>query len=53
VRQPAYELGRQAAELLISDIEGSMSTGIRKIVHTPELIIRSSTDGHPAEIKAG
>lgn len=53
VRQPAYELGRQAAELLISDIEGALSTGIRKIVHTPELIIRSSTDGHPAEIKAG
>lgn len=43
VRQPAHELGRQAAELLIDDIRSGASAEVRHVVHTPTLVVRDST----------
>jgi LacI family transcriptional regulator len=47
VSQPAYELGRQATELLIRRLEGGIAS-IRpiKIELQPELKIRESTSRH-------
>lgn len=41
IRQPAYEIGKTAAETLISEIEGKAKPGRRIIVNT-EMIIRRS-----------
>jgi len=44
VSQPAYEMGRQGAELLIARIEGrEMAAGPVRIELDPELIVRGST----------
>jgi LacI family transcriptional regulator len=43
VVQPAYEMGFQAAQLLISRLTGEHEEGSTKIILTPELIIRRST----------
>jgi len=42
VAQPAYEMGKQSAELLISRIEGKVTKGIKRIILEPTLIIRES-----------
>ncbi|HEY9165727.1 MAG TPA: LacI family DNA-binding transcriptional regulator [Candidatus Kryptonia bacterium] len=41
IRQPAYEIGKTAAETLISEIEGKSKPGKRIIVHA-ELAVRKS-----------
>ncbi|QJU52603.1 LacI family DNA-binding transcriptional regulator [Herbiconiux sp. SALV-R1] len=49
VRQPAREMGRTAADLLLHEIDApSPPTEYRHITFTPELIIRDSTAGRPA-----
>jgi LacI family transcriptional regulator len=42
VRQPAYEMGRTAAEMLISELTGAAPVD-RHVVFEPELIVREST----------
>jgi LacI family transcriptional regulator len=42
IRQPAFELGRQAARLLLEEASGKPHHH-RQIVFTPELIVRDST----------
>lgn len=43
VRQPAYEIGVESAELLLSSIRSPEGYRPRQIVHTPSLIVREST----------
>ena len=43
VVQPAYEMGFQATQLLISRLSGEHEEGCAKIILAPELIIRRST----------
>lgn len=45
VRQPAYEIGRRAAEILLEDIRTNSVSGVEHTVFTPELIVRESTTG--------
>jgi len=46
VRQPAREMGRTAAELLLARISGTAGADLGNIVYEPELIVRASTAGH-------
>ncbi|MBN1122288.1 MAG: LacI family DNA-binding transcriptional regulator [Anaerolineae bacterium] len=43
VVQPAYEMGYQATQLLISRLAGEHEEGCTKIILSPELVIRRST----------
>ncbi|WP_243229591.1 LacI family DNA-binding transcriptional regulator [Microbacterium sp. CIAB417] len=43
VRQPAREMGRAAAELLISRIAGTEAPDLANVVYQPELVVRAST----------
>jgi LacI family transcriptional regulator len=43
--QPAYEIGAQGAELLLSRLDGETGEP-RQIVMTPELIVRHSSGEH-------
>jgi LacI family transcriptional regulator len=43
VSQPAYEIGRQAAELMLERLAGNAPAGHRTIVLPTELVIRRST----------
>ncbi len=43
VRQPAREMGRTAAELLLSRIAGTAGADLGNIVYRPELVVRRST----------
>jgi LacI family transcriptional regulator len=45
IRQPSWELGRAATELLMAEIEGDSSAEYRHVVFQPELVIRESTAG--------
>jgi LacI family transcriptional regulator len=45
VRQPSWELGRAATELLMAEIEDDGSVEYRHVVFQPELVIRESTVG--------
>jgi LacI family transcriptional regulator len=49
VAQPAYEIGRQAAELLLQRLVGEASDGPRSIVLPNELIVRRSTAPPPPD----
>ncbi|MFB2554421.1 LacI family DNA-binding transcriptional regulator [Herbiconiux liangxiaofengii] len=46
VRQPAREIGRTAAELLIAEIDDPGGDERRQVVFAPELVVRASTAGH-------
>jgi len=50
VRQPKYQLGQTAAEMLLEEADRPAGHEHRRIVFTPELIIRASSqpDGRPA-----
>jgi LacI family transcriptional regulator len=43
VRQPAREMGRAAAEILIARINGTETPDLTDVVYQPELVIRAST----------
>ena len=43
VSQPAYEIGRQAAELMLARLAGNAPAGPRTIILPSELIVRRST----------
>ena len=43
VRQPAREMGRTAAEILIARINGADAPDLTNVVYQPELVIRAST----------
>ena len=43
VRQPKYQLGRAAAELLLEEADRPAEHEHRRIVFTPELVIRASS----------
>ncbi len=43
VDQPAYEIGRRAAELILSRLEGTISGAGREVVLQSELIVRRSS----------
>jgi len=43
VRQPKYQLGRAATELLLEEIGGVEGHQHRQIVYQPELVVRAST----------
>ncbi|HWV50561.1 MAG TPA: substrate-binding domain-containing protein, partial [Microbacterium sp.] len=43
VRQPAREMGRAAAEMLIARINGADAPDLTSVVYQPELVIRAST----------
>lgn len=43
VRQPAREMGRAAAEILLARIAGTAGADLGNIVYRPELIVRAST----------
>lgn len=45
VRQPAREMGRTAAELLLARIGGAPGSARDDIVYQPELVVRASTGG--------
>jgi LacI family transcriptional regulator len=46
VRQPAFEMGKAATNLLLSQVESKRPvTGFQKIVLDPELLIRDSSGG--------
>jgi LacI family transcriptional regulator len=45
VRQPKYQLGRAAAELLLREINSSGEHRHQQLVYQPELIVRTSTRG--------
>ncbi|WP_137845508.1 LacI family DNA-binding transcriptional regulator [Microbacterium sp. 2FI] len=46
VRQPAREMGRTAAEMLLARISGDEGAGLGNVVYRPELAVRASTIGH-------
>jgi LacI family transcriptional regulator len=48
VRQPKYQLGQTAAELLLEEADRPAQHEHRRIVFTPELIIRASSQPEPA-----
>lgn len=43
VRQPAREMGRTAAEMLLARISGTAGLDLTDVVYQPELIVRAST----------
>jgi len=43
VRQPKYQLGRAAAELLLDEADRSAEHEHRRSVFTPELVVRASS----------
>lgn len=43
VRQPAREMGRAAAELLIARVNGTEAPDLMSVVYQPELVVRGST----------
>jgi LacI family transcriptional regulator len=43
IRQPAWEMGRTAAELLMAEVEGGTPAEFQRVVFQPELVIREST----------
>jgi LacI family transcriptional regulator len=43
ISQPAYEIGRQAAELMLARLAGDSPAGARTVVLPTELIVRRST----------
>lgn len=43
VRQPAREMGRTAAEMLLARIGGTAGADLANVVYRPELIVREST----------
>ncbi len=43
VRQPKYQLGRAAAELLLDEADRPAEHEHRRIVFTPELVVRASS----------
>ncbi|WP_166788099.1 LacI family DNA-binding transcriptional regulator [Cryobacterium glaciale] len=45
VRQPAYDIGKSAGEVLLRDIESGRSAETEHIVYTPWLVARESTTG--------
>jgi LacI family transcriptional regulator len=45
IRQPAREMGRAAAELLLARISGASGADLGNVVYQPELIVRASTGG--------
>ena len=46
IRQPKYELGRTAAELLLEEAAHPTTHQHKHIVYQPELIVRESTRSH-------
>jgi LacI family transcriptional regulator len=50
VDQPAYEIGRRAAELMLSRLDGTTSGAGRDIVLSSELIVRRSSGVPHAEV---
>ncbi|WP_440709113.1 LacI family DNA-binding transcriptional regulator [Herbiconiux sp. YIM B11900] len=48
IRQPAAEMGRTAAELLLEEIEHPAARDYRHVFFPPELIVRASTAGAAA-----
>jgi LacI family transcriptional regulator len=52
VRQPKYQLGRAAAELLLDEADRADEHEHRRIVFTPELVVRASS-GSPRMITEG
>ncbi|MDT0181818.1 LacI family DNA-binding transcriptional regulator [Microbacterium sp. ARD31] len=46
VRQPAREMGRTAAEMLLARVNGDDHEQLESVVYQPELIVRASTGGH-------
>lgn len=47
IRQPKYQLGRAAAELLLHEINATEKHQHTQIMYQPELIVRSSTQTQP------
>jgi DNA-binding LacI/PurR family transcriptional regulator len=45
VRQPAREMGRTAAEILLARLAGTAGADLGNIVYQPELVVRASTMG--------
>ncbi len=43
VRQPAFEMGRRAADLLLKEIESDGAVEPEQVVFEPELVVREST----------
>ena len=43
VRQPAREMGRTAAEMLLARIGGTAGPELANVVYRPELVVREST----------
>lgn len=43
VGQPAFEMGRRAAELLLAEIDGTAERDPEHVVFDPELVVREST----------
>ncbi|MCJ1714680.1 LacI family DNA-binding transcriptional regulator [Microbacterium sp. M1A1_1b] len=43
VRQPAQDLGRQAIELLVRQVEHGQDVELERVEFTPELVVRQST----------
>ena len=43
VRQPAFEMGRRAADLLLKEIESDGEVEPEQVVFEPELVVREST----------
>lgn len=48
VRQPKYQLGRAAAELLLDEADRPEQHEHRRFVFKPELVARASSGAHPA-----
>jgi DNA-binding LacI/PurR family transcriptional regulator len=43
IRQPKYRIGKEAAKILLKNIESTNDQEIKRVVLKPELIIRNST----------
>jgi LacI family transcriptional regulator len=52
VRQPKYQLGRAAAELLLEEADRPSEHEHRRFVFTPELVVRASS-GREAAVSPG
>jgi LacI family transcriptional regulator len=53
VRQPKYQLGRAAAELLLDEADRPAEHEHRRIVFTPELVVRASSGPRPEALSEG
>ena len=51
VRQPKYQLGRAAAELLLDEADRSAEHEHRRSVFTPELVVRASSGSFPGRVQ--